>query len=194
MLVLNRIKFYKTWVYLLLGILMWFFMYRSGIHPTITGVLLAFTLPFSDGKETSPSYVLQHRLHKPVAFFILPLFALANTAISIPASVFTQLTMPNSYGIIFGLVLGKPLGIFLFSVAGAAIGLCSIPTDVKRRHLLWIGLLAGIGFTMSIFITLLAFNNETLLYGSKIAIIVGSVLSGTLGYLGLRLTLKQAAS
>jgi NhaA family Na+:H+ antiporter len=91
-------------------------------------------------------------------------------------------------------VLGKPLGIFLFSVAGAAIGLCSIPTDVKRRHLLWIGLLAGIGFTMSIFITLLAFNNETLLYGSKIAIIVGSVLSGTLGYLGLRLTLKQAAS
>jgi NhaA family Na+:H+ antiporter len=129
-----------------------------------------------------------------VAFFILPLFALANTAISIPASVFTQLTTPNSYGIIFGLVLGKPLGIFLFSVAGAAIGLCSIPTDVKRRHLLWIGLLAGIGFTMSIFITLLAFNNETLLYGSKIAIIVGSVLSGTLGYLGLRLTLKQAAS
>jgi NhaA family Na+:H+ antiporter len=194
MLVLNRIKFYKTWVYLLLGILMWFFMYRSGIHPTITGVLLAFALPFSDGRETSPSYVLQHRLHKPVAFFILPLFALANTAIAIPASVFTQLTTPNSYGIIFGLVLGKPLGIFLFSVAGAAIGLCSIPTDVKRRHLLWIGLLAGIGFTMSIFITLLAFNNETLLYGSKIAIIVGSVLSGTLGYLGLRLTLKQAAS
>ena len=194
MLVLNRIKFYKTWVYLLLGILMWFFMYRSGIHPTITGVLLAFALPFGDGRETSPSYVLQHRLHKPVAFFILPLFALANTAISIPASVFTGLTTPNSYGIIFGLVLGKPFGIFLFCVAGAAIGLCSIPTDIKRRHLLWTGLLAGIGFTMSIFITLLAFNNETLVYGSKIAIIAGSVLSGMFGYFGLRLSLKSAGS
>jgi NhaA family Na+:H+ antiporter len=194
MLVLNRFKFYRSWVYLIIGVAMWFFMHRSGIHPTITGVLLAFALPFGNGSENSSSYILQHRLHKPVAFVILPLFALANTAISIPSSISTQLTTLNSYGIIFGLVLGKPLGIFLFSVAGAAIGLCSIPTDIKRRHLLWTGLLAGIGFTMSIFITLLAFNDETLVYSSKIAIITGSVLAGTFGYFGLRLTLKQAAS
>jgi NhaA family Na+:H+ antiporter len=193
MLVLNRFKFYRSWVYLIIGIAMWFFMYRSGIHPTITGVLLAFALPFGTGNKKSSSYILQHRLHKPVAFVILPLFALANTAILIPPSIFTGLTTPNSYGIIFGLLLGKPLGIFLFSVAGAAIGLCTIPTDIKRRHLLWTGLLAGIGFTMSIFITLLAFNDETLVYGSKIAIITGSVLSGTFGYLGLRLTLKPAS-
>jgi NhaA family Na+:H+ antiporter len=175
---------------------MWYLVYRSGIHPTITGVFLAFAIPFGDGHETALSYKLQHRLHKPVAFAILPLFALANTAILIPSSIFTELATPNSYGIIFGLFIGKPLGIFLFSVAGAAIGLCSIPADFKRRHLFLTGLLGGIGFTMSIFITLLAFNDDGLVYGSKIAIILGSVLSGALGYLGLRLTLgrQQATS
>jgi NhaA family Na+:H+ antiporter len=194
MLVLGRLKIYRAWIYLAVGVVMWFCMYRSGIHPTITGVLLAFAIPFGKGHKTALSYKLQHRLHKPVAFVILPLFALANTAILIPSSVCAALTTSNSYGIIFGLFAGKPLGIFLFSVAGSAIGLCSIPTDIKRRHLLWTGFLAGIGFTMSIFITLLAFKEETLVYGSKIAIILGSVLSGIFGYFGLRLTLKQAAS
>ena len=193
MLVLNRFRFHRSWVYLIIGVVMWFFMYRSGIHPTITGVLLAFALPFGSGNKKSSSYILQQRLHKPVAFVILPLFALANTAILLPSSIFTGLTTSNSYGIIFGLLFGKPLGIFLFSVSGAAIGLCSIPTDIKRRHLLWTGFLGGIGFTMSIFITLLAFNDETLVYSSKIAIIAGSVLAGTFGYFGLRLTLKRAA-
>ena len=193
MLVLNRFRFHRSWVYLIIGVVMWFFMYRSGIHPTITGVLLAFALPFGSGNKKSSSYILQQRLHKPVAFVILPLFALANTAILLPSSIFTELTTSNSYGIIFGLLFGKPLGIFLFSVAGAAIGLCSIPTDIKRRHLLWTGFLGGIGFTMSIFITLLAFNDEILTYSSKIAIIAGSILAGTVGYFGLRLTLKSAA-
>jgi len=188
---LGRLKVYNTWIYLVCGVVMWFFMYRSGIHPTISGVLLAFAIPFGDGGRNSSSFALQQRLHKPVAFFILPLFALANTAILLPSSTFAKLTTSNSYGIIFGLVAGKPLGIFLFSIIGAAIGLCSIPADIKRRHLLWTGLLAGIGFTMSIFITLLAFNDESLVYGSKIAIIIGSLLSGTFGYLGLRLTLKD---
>jgi NhaA family Na+:H+ antiporter len=194
MFILGRLKIYNTWIYLISGIAMWFFMYRSGIHPTIAGVLLAFAIPFGDGDKPAMSYKIQHRLHKPVAFFILPLFALANTAILIPSSVVTELTAPNSYGIIFGLFIGKPIGIFLFSVVGAAIGLCSIPNDIKRRHLLWTGFLAGIGFTMSIFITLLAFKEETLVYGSKIAIIIGSVLSGVFGFFGLRLTLKQAGS
>jgi NhaA family Na+:H+ antiporter len=187
---LSRTRFYRTWAWLFLGLAMWFFMYRSGIHPTITGVLLAFTIPFGAGNETSTSHVLQHRLHKPVAFFILPVFALANTAILLPSSISAGLTSSNSCGIIFGLFVGKPLGIFLFSIAGGAIGLCSIPGDVRRRHLLWTGLLGGIGFTMSIFITLLAFNDETLIHGSKIAVIVGSVLSGAFGYFGLRLSLK----
>ncbi len=190
MFLFSRKRFYRTWAWLILGLAMWFFMYRSGIHPTITGVLLAFAIPFRGGNGTSTSYVLQHRLHKPVAFFILPVFALANTAILLPSSISEGLTSSNSYGIIFGLFLGKPLGIFLFSIAGAAIGLCSIPSDIRRRHLLWTGLLGGIGFTMSIFITLLAFRDETLIHGSKIAVILGSVLSGVFGYFGLRLSLK----
>ena len=194
MFLFSRKRFYRTWAWLILGLVMWFFMYRSGIHPTITGVLLAFAIPFGAGNETSSSHVLQHRLHKPVAFFILPVFALANTAILLPSSISAALTSSNSYGIIFGLFVGKPLGIFLFSIAGAALGLCSIPADIRRRHLLWTGLLGGIGFTMSIFITLLAFNDETLIHGSKIAVFLGSVLSGVFGYFGLRLSLKQTNS
>lgn len=194
MFALGRLKIYMTWLYLIIGIVMWFFVNRSGIHPTITGVLLAFAVPFGDRHGPALSYKLQHRLHKPVAFVILPLFALANTAIFIPSSFFKELTTPNSFGIMFGLLIGKPLGIFLFSVAGTAIGICSIPADIKRKHLLWTGLLAGIGFTMSIFITLLAYNDEAIIHGSKIAIMLGSVLSGMFGYLGLRLALKQPAS
>lgn len=191
MLVLNRLKFHVVWVYLLLGCVMWFCMYRSGIHATITGVLLAFAIPFGNGDERSPSYPLQLRLHKPVAFIILPLFALANTSIAIPASVLSDLGSSNSYGIISGLLIGKPLGIFLFSVLGVALGMCSVPEDLKKRHLIFVGFLAGIGFTMSIFITLLAYDDPALIISSKISIILGSVLAGLLGYLGLRLTLKR---
>ena len=135
LLILGRLKVYYIWIYLIPGVAMWFFMYRSGIHPTITGILLAFAIPFGEGHQRDLSYKLQHWLHKPVAFVILPLFALANTAMLIPSSVFTELATPNSYGIVVGLFIGKPLGIFLFSLAGAAIGLCSIPADIERRHL-----------------------------------------------------------
>jgi NhaA family Na+:H+ antiporter len=188
---LNRLKVYRIWIYLLLGMLMWFCMYRSGIHATITGVLLAFAIPFGKGDERSVSYVLQHRLHLPVAFIVLPLFALANTAIVIPPSVINDLSSANSYGVIFGLLLGKPIGIFLFSIAGIGVGLCTLPEGLKKRHLWWTGLLAGIGFTMSIFITLLAFHDPTIINSSKIAIIIGSVLSAIFGFLGLRFTLKS---
>lgn len=190
MFVLNRLKVYRTWIYLIIGMLMWFFMYRSGIHATITGVLLAFVIPFGKGDKNSVSYKLQHRLHLPVAFIILPLFALANTAIFIPASVISDLSSSNSYGIIYGLLIGKPLGIFCFSLLGIVLGWCALPDGLKRSHILWTGFLAGIGFTMSIFITLLAFDNPSTINTSKIAIIIGSVISAIIGYLGLRFTLK----
>jgi Na+:H+ antiporter, NhaA family len=190
LLLLNRMKVYRIWPYLLLGMIMWFCMYRSGIHATITGVLLAFAIPFGTGNHKSISYRLQHKLHLPVAFFILPLFALANTAIHIPSDVIHELSTSNSLGIISGLLFGKPLGIFLFSLIGISAGWCALPKGLKMQHLLWTGLLAGIGFTMSIFITLLAFADETLINSSKIAIIVGSVISAALGYAGLRFTLK----
>ncbi len=191
MIILNRIKFYKIWVYLILGSIMWFFMYRSGIHPTITGVLLAFVIPFSNGGENSPSYILQHRLHKTVSFVILPLFALANTAIIFPSSFVGNVINTNSLGILLGLLFGKPLGIFIFSIIGVTAGVCSIPKDINKKHLIGVGLLAGIGFTMSIFITLLAFTENTSIISSKISILAASFLAGILGFLWLYFTLPK---
>lgn len=191
MIVMNRMKFYKIWYYLLLGSVMWFFMYRTGIHPTITGVLLAFAIPFGKGDEDSPSYKLQHHLHKIVAFAILPLFALANTSIVFPDSISGAVDSTNSYGIIFGLLFGKPLGIFIFSITGVLIGLCTIQSDIKFKHLFGVGILAGIGFTMSIFITLLAFNDSSVVVSSKISVLIGSITAGLIGYLWLHLTLPK---
>jgi NhaA family Na+:H+ antiporter len=191
MIVFNRIRLYKTWVYLLMGCFLWFCLYRAGIHPTITGILLAFALPFGKGDERSLSYKLQHRLHPIVAFGVLPLFALANTAIVIPSSFIHELTSPNSMGIILGLTIGKPLGIFLFAVSGIALGLCSLPDELRRSYLLGASFLAGIGFTMSVFITLLAFDDSTTVELSKIAVIVGSTLAGIIGYIWLRVSLNR---
>lgn len=190
LLILNRLKVHNLIPYLISGVAMWYFMQQSGVHPTITGVLLAFAIPFGDGGEKSPSYKLQHWLHKPVAFFILPLFALANTCISIDSGWQTGLTQTNSIGIFAGLIVGKPLGIFLFSFVAVSLGLCALPEDLKWKQIIGVGLLAGIGFTMSIFITLLAFDNPGLITQSKIAILIASLVAGTLGYLWLRATLK----
>lgn len=192
MLVLNRLRVNRIWVYLLIGMLIWLCIYKSGIHATISGVLLAFAIPFGKGEETTLSYKLQHQLHLPVSFIILPLFALANTAIPISSETIHQLSTFNSYGIILGLLIGKPLGIYLFSIIGISAGWCVIPKDIKRIHLLLIGLIAGIGFTMSIFITLLAFTDPELVQVSKLAVIIGSVLAGVLGYVGLRVVLKPS--
>ena len=106
---------------------MWYFMLNSGVHATITGVLLAFAIPFGDGSKKSPSYILQHFLHKPVAFIILPLFAIANTCIAIDSDWHEGLIHSNSIGILLGLVIGKPLGIFLFSFIGVSLGFCALP-------------------------------------------------------------------
>ncbi|NWF88332.1 MAG: Na+/H+ antiporter NhaA [Ignavibacteriaceae bacterium] len=191
MLIMNRAKIYKIWLYLLLGCVMWYFMYKSGIHPTITGVLLAFAIPFGTGDEKSPSYILQHNLHKTVAFLILPLFALANTAIVLPSSIMDSLTTSNSIGIILGLMLGKPLGIFISSIIGAAAGLCTIPKEISKKHLIGVGLLAGIGFTMSIFITLLAFSESSIVVDSKISVLIASLAAGTFGFFFLHFTLPK---
>lgn len=188
----NKLKFNNLWFYIIGGVLMWFFMSRSGVHPTITGVLLAFTIPFGDGGEKSPSCKLQHFLHKPVAFLIIPLFALANTGITIGGDLFAGLGHNFSLGIIAGLVIGKPLGILLFSVIGVSLGICSLPADVKWSNILGIGFLGGIGFTMSIFICLLAYDNPGMINTAKIAILIGSFIAGTVGLVLLRLTLKTS--
>ncbi|MEY4640115.1 MAG: Na+/H+ antiporter NhaA [Pseudomonadota bacterium] len=187
---LNRLRVVMLLPYLIGGALMWFLMLKSGVHATITGVLLAFAIPYSAKEDdaASPSHRLEHALHKPVAFFVLPLFALANTAIVIDADWTAALSAPNSLGIIGGLLVGKPLGITLLSMLAVAIGICRLPLDLRWRHVVGAGLLGGIGFTMSIFITNLAFTGEaTLIDASKISILGASLLAGIAGFVWLKI-------
>ncbi len=177
--------------YLLGGALMWFLLLKSGIHATLAGVMLAFAIPYSAKEEDqeSPSHRLEEFLHKPVAFIILPLFALANTAIPIGAHWMQELASGNSLGIMVGLLLGKPLGVTLICFLAVAAGLCSLPPDLGWRHIAGAGLLGGIGFTMSIFISNLAFAGAApLIDASKIAVLLASTLAGVAGFFWLRAT------
>lgn len=189
MLVLNRLfRVMALTPYLIGGALMWFLMLHSGVHATIAGVLLAFAIPFSarQDDEQSPSHRLEHVLHKPVTFIVLPLFALANTGIVIGTGWMQELMSLNSLGILAGLIIGKPLGITLVTLLALAIGLCRLPADLNWKHIVGAGLLGGIGFTMSIFITNLAFVGEAdVINASKMAILLGSLTAGTLGFVWL---------
>ncbi len=183
--------------YLVGGILLWFLMLKSGVHATIAGVLLAFTIPFSakEDDEDSPSHKLEHFLHKPVAFVILPIFALANTGIVIGADAFQNLTTANSSGIIGGLIFGKPIGITLLCFIVVSLGICRLPLDLNWKHVFGAGILGGIGFTMSIFITNLAFVGETnIINASKMAILLASLAAGTVGFLWLKVFGQPKAS
>lgn len=167
--------------YLLPGLLMWYFMLQSGVHATISGVLLAFALPFRDGTESSPSFKMEHWLTKPVALFIMPLFALANTGIIIPADLTGSLFSAHAAGIFTGLLFGKPLGIILFSLLAVKLNLAGLPAGVHKKELLGIGFLGGIGFTMSLFITILAFGESALADSAKLAIMLASLVAGITG-------------
>ncbi len=182
--------------YLIGGALMWVLMLQSGVHATLAGVLLAFAIPFhSRGEQSpSPSHRLENHLHKPVAFIVLPVFALANTGVVLQASLWEQVLAPNGLGIMAGLVAGKPVGIMLLSALAVLLRICSLPEQVNWTHLLGAGLLGGIGFTMSIFITGLAFSEQALLVdASKLAIFAASVLAGVLGSMVLLRAGKPSA-
>ena len=188
---LNYLRINFLIFYLIGGIAMWYFMLHSGVHSTLAGILLAFVIPFGKGEKTSLSYRLQDWLHKPVALIILPLFALANTAIVFEQGWDTGLATPGSLGIFAGLIIGKPLGVFLFSFAAVSSGVCALPLGLKWKEVLGIGFLAGIGFTMSIFITLLAYSDTVMITESKISILLASLVSGILGYTWLNILLKR---
>lgn len=188
--VLNRFKMNYLIIYLIGGIAMWYFMLHSGVHSTLAGILLALVIPFGNGEKESLSYRVEDWLHKPVSLIILPLFALANTAIVFAPGWDTGLTTPGSLGIFAGLIIGKPMGVFLFSFIAVSMGVSALPSDLKWKHVLGIGFLAGIGFTMSIFITLLAYEDPFLITETKISILLASLISGTLGYVWLRNVLK----
>lgn len=191
LLLFNYFKFHHLIFYIIGGIAMWYFMLHSGVHSTLAGILLAITIPFGKGEKTSLSYKLQDWLHKPVALIILPLFALANTAIVFGKGWDTGLAGAGSFGIFGGLIVGKPLGVFLFSFLAVSTGVCALPLGLKWKHVLGIGFLAGIGFTMSIFITLLAYEDATLITESKISILLASLVSGILGYSWLKHVFKK---
>ena len=176
--------------YLIGGVVMWYFMLHSGVHATITGVLLAFAIPFGSGGNKSTSYILQHVLHKPVAFIILPIFALANTAIIMSGDLTKIATENYSLGVALGLVLGKPIGIFLLTFLTVKIGWCQLPSDMNWKSVLGVGFLGGIGFTMSIFITLLAFDSAAIINNTKLVIVFSSLLAGIIGFVFLKATLK----
>ncbi len=194
LIILNRLKVYSLIPYLVGGVCMWYFMLHSGIHATITGVLLAFAIPFDKGDESSISIKLQYFLHKPVAYLILPLFALANTAVIINGDISNVLSQTNSLGIALGLIIGKPLGILLFSYVAVLVGWCRLPEDVNWKQIFGAGILGGIGFTMSIFITLLAFDNHEIINNSKLMILIASLIAGLLGYFYLRMVSPSLTS
>jgi len=183
MFLLSRLKVWVLWPYLLLGVGLWICLYQGGIHPTVTGILLAFAIPFGKGDEASLSYRLQHNLHLPVAFLVMPVFALANAGIAFSASDIETLGSGLSLGIFLGLVLGKPLGVVLFSWLAIRTSIANQPDDMNMKQLTGAGILAGIGFTMSIFITVLAFEDPALIKTAKIAILAASVAAAVLGSL-----------
>jgi len=172
--------------YLMVGVVLWALMLRSGIHATIAGVLLAFVIPIGDA-ENSPLHRLEHALHTPVGFLILPVFGLANAGVPVlglPASAWAS---PVTLGVGTGLLVGKLLGVFGMTMLAIRTGLADAPAHASRMQILGTALLCGIGFTMSIFITLLAFPGDPLLQAeAKLGVMAGSLLSGLLGFAVLR--------
>lgn len=191
LLILNRLKIRNLVPYLIGGIAMWHFMLNSGVHATITGVLLAFAIPFGNGDKKSTSYILQDFLHKPVAFIILPIFALANTALVLNSNIGETLNQNYSYGIALGLIAGKPLGIFTLTLIAVKSGICELPQDLNWKSIIALGFLGGIGFTMAIFITLLAFENETIINNAKFVVLISSIIAGTIGFISLKTILTK---
>ena len=195
--VLNFLKVKKHIFYLIPGCVLWYFMHHSGIHATIAGVILAFCIPASkaDNEEASPLEKLEHFLHIPVSYAIMPIFALANTNITFKEGMVDGLFSNFGYGIVFGLILGKLIGINLFSFIAIKLKISSLPDKSRWVHMIGAGLLAGIGFTMSIFIALLSYkDNQDLQDSAKFAILTASVLAGFLGYLLLKSTAKNENS
>lgn len=189
--VLGKFKIRNLIPYLIGGVAMWYFMLHSGIHATITGVLLAFAIPFGNGGKSATSVILQNFLHWPVSFIILPLFALANTAIFLNGNALISLKENYSIGVSMGLIIGKPLGIFTFAFLATKMKLCKLPPDLSWKNILGVGFLGGIGFTMSIFITLLAYEDTVLIDNTKLTILLSSLVAGLVGFFVLKKSLKS---
>ncbi|WP_443025732.1 Na+/H+ antiporter NhaA [Sphingomonas sp. PB2P12] len=189
----NRFGVRRLTPYLLVGAVLWVLVFRSGIHVTLAGVVLALTIPMQctpgrpDGDSDSPLHRLEHALHLPVGFMVVPIFGLANAGVAVLALPAKALVAPVTLGVALGLLMGKVTGVFGFAMLAVRLDLADMPAHAGKRQLLAVALLCGIGFTMSIFITLLAFPGSQILQSeAKLGVLTGSFVSGLLGYALLR--------
>ncbi|CDX13534.1 sodium-proton antiporter [Mesorhizobium sp. SOD10] len=188
LLLLNRMRAMKLWPYLLLGVVLWVLVLKSGVHATLAGVALALTIPLerspgiSQDLEQSPLHRLEHGLHRLVPFLVIPIFGFANAGVSLGGLSLAALVEPLTLGVAAGLVLGKLVGVFGSSALAIRLGLADLPANAGWLHMLGISLLCGIGFTMSLFIGLLAFASDPALQDAvKVGILAGSLLAALLG-------------
>ncbi|HAQ50387.1 MAG TPA: Na+/H+ antiporter NhaA [Gammaproteobacteria bacterium] len=191
----NRLGVMSKAAYIAVGIVLWVSVLKSGVHATLAGVALAFTIPLSSHRhdiKTSLLKEMEHGLHHWVAFFILPLFAFVNAGVNLEQISMAQMASPVPLGIMLGLFLGKQIGVFGFSYLAIKLKFATLPTDSNWQQLYGVCVLTGIGFTMSLFIASLAFSSDKLfMYTDKLGILLGSLLSGILGYLILRFSKYQ---
>lgn len=185
---LNRLKVPYLSIYALVGFILWICVLKTGVHATLTGIILAFTIPLNlineKRKRVSPIRTLEHFIHNWVAFFILPIFAFVNAGIDLRNISFEQLSGSVPLGIIFGLFVGKQLGVFLFVLVSVKLKFTKLPPSVSWGQIYGVSVLTGVGFTMSLFIDSLAYVDSSIFsYTDKLAILIGSFLSGILGYL-----------
>ncbi|MCP1994329.1 Na+/H+ antiporter NhaA [Flavobacterium sp. HSC-61S13] len=188
---MNRMNVKNPWLYMIPGVFVWYFIHHSGIHATIAGVMVAMTLPTNDTEKESPLERLEHALVKPVNFLIIPLFAFTNTNITLETGMFRGLIEPLGLGIALGLLFGKPIGILLVSWICTKTGIATLPEGSGWFHILGVALLAGIGFTMSIFISILSFDNPYFVAEAKLSVLVASIIAGAVGFLILKATSKK---
>ncbi|GGH06522.1 Na+/H+ antiporter NhaA [Sphingobacterium alkalisoli] len=186
LLIMNRMNIQNPYLYLIPGAFIWYFVHHSGIHATIAGVLVAVTIPTNNTEIESPLERLEHALLKPVNFLIIPIFAFANTNITLQSEMLDGLVAPLGLGITLGLLLGKPLGIFSMTFLATKLKISSLPAGSNFKHIIGVGLLSGIGFTMSIFIAILSFDHPLYVNEAKLSILITSLLAGLAGYYLLR--------
>lgn len=190
---MNRMGVTRTSSYILLGVVLWIAVLKSGVHATLAGVLIAFCIPMRDEHGESPLRDLEDDLHTPVVFAILPIFAFANAGLSLTGMSIDDLTHPVTMGVVAGLLIGKPLGILLFVGLAVGLRLAQLPTNVNWRQLLGVAFACGIGFTMSLFIAGLAFEHGSGDYfsGDRLGILAGSILSALAAYILLHVSLPR---
>jgi len=194
--VMNRMGVARVSAYILLGLVLWIAVLKSGVHATLAGVLIAFCVPMRDRDGNSPLRSLEHDLHGPVAFVILPIFAFANAGLSLGGMAPQDIVHPVTLGVMLGLLIGKPTGILLFVAIAVLLRWVSLPSSITWKQVAGVAFACGIGFTMSLFIAGLAFQHGGGDYfsGDRLGILLGSILSAAMGYLILQFSLPRSAA